>query len=113
DFTNGVQDNKSIGLHIFKGSGSTGDFTGIVVNNNVGVSGVAKSGSGTAASGLNIDSQGSGTSTVLVQNNHVFHYDEAGIRLNDVDGNSTLNAVVVGNSTSQGDASAFAGLYIN
>ena len=41
-----------------------GNFAGTVINNNIGVSGVAKSGAGPAASGLNIDSQGTGTGTV-------------------------------------------------
>ena len=102
----------SIGLNIFKGGGSTGTFAGTVANNTIGVSGVADSGSGPGASGLNVDSQGTGTSTIHVHNNDVYRYDEAGIRLNDVDGSSTFNAVLTDNSTSQPEPTAFAGLFV-
>jgi len=112
DFSNGGAGIKSIGLNIFKGGGSTGNFTGVVFNNSVGVSGVNDSGSGPAASALNVDSQGTGSFTLLLRNNSVFHYDEAGIRLNDVDGSSTFNAVVVGNTVSQPEPTAFSGLYV-
>ena len=112
DFSNGGNGIQSIGVNVFKGSGSTGNFSGTIIGNTIGVSGVARSGSGPAASALNLDSQGTGISTVLIQGNTVFHYDEAGIRLNNVDGSSTLNAVVVGNTVAEPDPGAFAGLFV-
>ena len=113
DFSNGGAGIKSIGVDLFMGGGSTGSFTGIVTGNNIGVSGVANSGSGAAASALNIDSQGSGTFTVLVQDNDIVNYDEAGIRLNDTNGSSTLNAVLVGNTVDEPGANSFTGLFVN
>jgi hypothetical protein len=112
DFSNGGDGIKSIGVNVFKGGGSTGNFSGTIIDNTIGATGVPGSGSGPAASALNLDSQGTGISTVLIQGNSVFGYDEAGIRLNNVDGSSVLNAVVVGNTVAEPDTNAFAGLFV-
>jgi uncharacterized repeat protein (TIGR01451 family) len=109
-----------IALNIFKGKNPSGtpaaNFTGTIFNNTIGNAGVAGSGAGPGSSGINVDQQGTGTGTVLIKNNVVRHYEEAGIRLNNVDNNnslSTLNATVIGNTTAEPELFAFAGVYVN
>src|SRR5205085_1685674 len=95
-------------------------------NNTVGITGQAGSGGGfgTSASAINIDQQGTGTGTVLIKNNIIRRYSEAGIRINNVDnhsndatgnflGASTLNATVIGNTTTEPDSpNAFSGIFV-
>ncbi|HST53042.1 MAG TPA: Ig-like domain-containing protein [Pyrinomonadaceae bacterium] len=111
----------SLGINtiIFKGHNSSGtpsgNFTGTIFNNTIGIAGAGGVGSGgggtgssfaTSAAGLDIDQQGSGTGTVLIKNNVIRHWTEEGIRLNNVDNlgtASTLNATVIGNVTAEPD----------
>ncbi|MCA1816957.1 MAG: Ig-like domain-containing protein [Acidobacteria bacterium] len=111
---------EGIGLNVFKGRNSAGtpaaNFTGTIFNNTIGDAGVPASGSGSGASALSVDQQGTGTHTVLIKDNVIRGYDEAGIRLDNVDNLnslSTLNATVVGNLVAEPDEFAFAGVYIN
>jgi hypothetical protein len=110
---------KGIGVVIFKGHNTSGtpggNFTGTIFNNTIGLTGQSHSGGGAAASALSIDQQGIGTGTVLVKNNVIRRNGEAGIRINNVDNLgqlSTLNATVIGNTVTEPDADAFAGVYV-
>jgi uncharacterized repeat protein (TIGR01451 family) len=107
-------------LNVFKAHNTAGtpagNFTGTIFNNTIGNTGVANSGSGAFADALNVDQQGTGTGTVLIKNNVIRRYDEAGIRINNVDNLgqlSTLNATVIGNTVTEPDADAFAGIWVN
>ena len=91
-------------------SGSGGTMTGSIINNRIGNTGVADSGS-ISASGIFISSLRSGTHTTNIANNIIKHYDEAGIFLRANDGASTLNANITGNTTNEPDGFAFAGLH--
>ena len=119
---NSFRDSKGIGVNVFKGrpaNGQTGGtWSGTIFNNTIGVTGVALSGSGAGASGLNVEAQGNGTHTTLVKNNVVRNYGEAGIKMSVVDANTsapvavTLNATVIGNTTAEPDPNnAFAGFF--
>ncbi|MGH9961231.1 MAG: hypothetical protein ACREBC_29590, partial [Pyrinomonadaceae bacterium] len=100
-------------------NGQTGGaWSGTIFNNTIGVTGVASSGSGAGASGMNVEAQGNGTHTTLVKNNVVRNYGEAGIKMSVVDANTvapvavTLNATVIGNLVAEGDpVNAFTGFY--
>jgi hypothetical protein len=98
-------------LLIFKAGGSTGNMSGTIFNNTIGTAGVAGSGSGPASGSIVVDTQGSGTGTVLVKNNVIRRYDEAGIKILASDGNATVNATVIGNTATEPDTNGLAGLY--
>jgi large repetitive protein len=110
---NGGTGIKSHVIEVNKGSGSgTSTFDGTIAGNTIGVAGTAHSGSGIGSNDIDINSQDNGTFTLLVQNNILTHYDTAGIQISQIAGSSTVNATVVGNTTSNGDSNAFAGLYV-
>jgi hypothetical protein len=127
---NKIANSLGIALLIFKGRQLTGspgaNFTGTIFNNTVGITGQAGSGGGfgSSASAINIDQQGTGTGTVLIKNNVIRRYSEAGIRVNNVDnhsndatgnflGASTLNATIIGNTTTEPDSpNAFSGIFV-
>ncbi|HEY0150071.1 MAG TPA: Ig-like domain-containing protein [Allosphingosinicella sp.] len=102
-----------------------GKFDGIIANNTFGVSGVTHSGSGAAADVLRIFSSGNAGTTretgtthsrFLIQNNIIQNYGEAGIQINARQGNSILDATVLGNTIRQpGTAAlgAFAAIWVN
>jgi uncharacterized repeat protein (TIGR01451 family) len=107
------------GINVFKAHNdpgtNAGSFTGTIFNNTLGIAGQANSGSGAGANGLEIDMQGTGTHTVLVKNNVIRRYDTAGISISTVDNlNSaaTLNATVIGNTTTEPDGDAFTGVFV-
>jgi uncharacterized repeat protein (TIGR01451 family) len=108
-FVNGT--GKTHSLLVFKGAGSTGSMSGTIFNNTFGTAGVPLSGSGVASSSLFVDTQGSGTGTVLIKNNFIRRYDEAGIRVSTIDGSAIVNATVIGNTTTEPGDFGFAGLY--
>ncbi len=102
-------------------TGGSGTWTGRVLNNQVGVSGVAGSGSGTGADGIRIVDAGNngaggangGANDTLVQGNTILNYGEVGLFLSATNGSNTLNATVFGNTMAQpGPAAggAFAGI---
>jgi uncharacterized repeat protein (TIGR01451 family) len=119
---NKIANATGIALLIFKGHNLAGtpaaNFTGTIFNNTVGITGQPGSGGGfgTSASAVNVDQQGTGTGTVLIKNNVIREYTEAGIRLNNIDNlgaATTLNATVVGNTVTEPDPNfAFAGIYV-
>ncbi|MGH9822929.1 MAG: immunoglobulin domain-containing protein, partial [Blastocatellia bacterium] len=74
--------------------------TGKIINNTVGTAGVPGSGSAVngGSDGIELDCDGQGTMTVLVQNNKVHGWDEFGMVFFAEEGNATLNATVIGNT---------------
>jgi hypothetical protein len=71
---------------------------------------VAKTGSN--SDGIFVRSAGSGTTTVVIQNNTITNWGNAGIHLQGNDGSSTINATVYGNSvTAPGVQFPFAALF--
>ncbi len=110
---NGGTGIKSNVIEVNKGSGSgTSTFDGTISGNTIGVAATAHSGSGIGANDIDINSQDNGVFNVLVKNNILTHYDTAGIQISQIAGSSTVNATVIGNTTSNGDSNAFAGLYV-
>ncbi|MFL6285731.1 MAG: beta strand repeat-containing protein, partial [Pyrinomonadaceae bacterium] len=99
-------------LSVFKGAPSTGQMNGTIFNNTFGTTGVAGSGSGPASDAMDVEVNGGGSGTVLIKNNVIRHYDEAGIKLIANDGSSTMNATVIGNTTLEPDANGGFGLYV-
>jgi len=96
-----------------KGSGSgSSTFDGTISGNTIGVAATAHSGSGLGSNDIDINSQDNGIFNILIQNNILTHYDTAGIQISQIAGDSTVNATVIGNTTSNGDSNAFAGLYV-
>ncbi|MEP6919708.1 MAG: Ig-like domain-containing protein [bacterium] len=103
-----------------------GKFDGKFTNNTVGVSGVAFSGGGNGADGIGIFASGNkaattrGTGTTdsrfLIQNNIFKRYGQTGVQISAVQGNSTLDATVIGNTMNEpGSAAggAFAAIWVN
>jgi uncharacterized repeat protein (TIGR01451 family) len=110
DFScNSFRDAKGHALLLVKGTGS-GSMSGTVFNNSIGVSGVDDSGS-TQASGIEVDSTGSGTHTALIKNNTIREYNLAGISAFANQGSSTLNLTVIGNTTTDPGDFPIAGFY--
>jgi VCBS repeat-containing protein len=110
---NGGTGIKSHVIEVNKGSGSgSSTFDGTISGNTIGVAGTAHSGSGLGSNDIDINSQDNGVFNVLIQNNILTHYDTAGIQIQQGPGNSTVNATVQGNTTSNPDANGFAGLYV-
>jgi len=76
-----------------------------VLNNAVGVSGVAASGSGPGADGVRIVDAGNdgagGANETLVQGNTILNYGEVGLFLSATNGNNILDATVFGNTMAQ------------
>ncbi len=95
-------------------SGSGGTMSGTINANNIGLTGVA--GSGSDFTGIFVSSLGSGTHTTAITNNVILHYNEEGILLKASDpltgGDSVLNATITGNVIDEPDAFAFAGIWV-
>ena len=116
---NTFRDAIGIALLVGKGNGK-GSFTGSIINNRVGVTGVADSGSAQAA-GIKITSNGTGTHTVMIANNDVRQTNEEGIYLQANDsqlvanggGQGVMNATVFGNTVAEPGAFSFAGLNVD
>ncbi len=106
-------------------SSSFADFVGIFSGNTIGVSGVARSGAGNGADGLSVihyrdETTAHGGSQVLIQNNTIQNYGEAGIKVGAQDGklsadnDGSLDATIFGNIIRQPGAindGAFAGIW--
>jgi hypothetical protein len=103
----------------------TSKFDGKIINNTFGVTGIARSGAGDGADAIGIFASGNqGTTRVngtthsrfLVQNNTIKRYGETGILINARQGNSILDATVLGNIINEpGTAAlgAFAAIWVN
>jgi Calx-beta domain/Bacterial Ig domain/Lamin Tail Domain len=95
-------------------------FDGKFLNNTVGVSGVSRSGAGNASDAVGIFASGNngshGDTKVLVQGNTIQQYGEVGVFFNARQGNSVMDATVLGNLIRQpGPAAqgAFGGIWAN
>ena len=112
---NTMQDSLGSALVIGKGTG-TGNFTGTISNNTIGVSGLANSGS-SQGSGIAVIHSGGGTSTAHITSNHILQYNNNGIQLQigaaSQGGNGTLNATVTGNTVAQPGTFATNGVFLN
>ena len=100
------------------GTGNAGTFFGKIINNTFGVSGLAHTAGGDGADAIGLFAGGNngshGGSRFLVQNNTIQNYGQTGIQIGAVDGNSTIDATVLGNTIRQpGSATkgAFAGIW--
>jgi uncharacterized repeat protein (TIGR01451 family) len=91
---NTFRDAKGVLLDVFKGNG-TGTATGSVVNNGLGVTGVANSGGDT---GLRVRSLGTGSHTIMVRDNDVRSVINDGMLFRPGEGSSTMNATILNNT---------------
>ena len=115
------------GAHIVSGGVSGGvKVEGKILNNTIGVTGVVSSGAGNAADALRLFASGNNANTTrvtgsthtkyLVQGNTIKRYGETGIQFNARQGNSTIDATVLGNTINEpGTAAqgAFAAIWVN
>lgn len=115
------------GAHIVSGGVSGGvKADGRIINNTFGVSGVVGSGAGGAADVLRLFASGNNAATTrvtgsthtryLVQNNIIQRYGEVGIQFNARQGNSIIDATVIGNTIREpGTAAlgAFGAIWVN
>jgi len=100
------------GLLVFMAPGLAGSsFTGSIAGNTIGVSGAANSGSLTA-SGIEINTQGVGTHTTLIDNNTIYQYNESGILLTAGDGSGAVNATLTRNTIASPGALAQYGIRV-
>jgi hypothetical protein len=96
----------TVGIFVAKGQDLNGTLSGTISGNTL----VAKTGSN--SDGIFVRCAGSGTATVLIQNNTITNWGNAGIHLQNNDGSTTTNATVFGNSVSAPGASfPFAALF--
>jgi hypothetical protein len=116
---NTLRDAVGIALLVGKGNGH-GTWSGTINANTIGLAGVANSGS-LEASGIKVDSNGTGTHTTLISNNVVHQTNEVGIFLQANDsqvglngGQGVFNATVIGNTVDTPNATnQFAGLDVD
>ncbi|HLM57534.1 MAG TPA: Ig-like domain-containing protein [Pyrinomonadaceae bacterium] len=115
------------GAHVVSGMVSGGGkFDGKVVSNTIGVDGVARTGAGNAADALRLFASGNKSASTrvtgtngtryLVQGNTIQNYGEVGIQFNARQGNSTIDATVLGNIIRQPGAAAqgaFGSIWVN
>jgi hypothetical protein len=110
---NSIRFSKGFGLLVAKaGIGSSGTVQGTIFNNRIGVEGTAGSASSEAA-GMNVDSRGGGTHTVLIKNNQVHEWGANGAyQIFNNQGSVVMNVTVQGNlSNNPHPSNALAGLY--
>ena len=85
-------------------------FSGRITNNNIGVTGVANSGSATS-NGIFGSFAGTGTVALTIANNRILNYGgNAGLYFDNTGGSYTANFTITGNVTAEPGAGAFAGL---
>jgi uncharacterized repeat protein (TIGR01451 family) len=97
---NTMRDAVGHALNVFMGTGGSADWDGIIDNNDIGVSGVADSGS-EQAHGINVEAQGAGSHTTAVTNNDIFQFFDRGIALFAIDGAGSMDATVTGNTLAE------------
>ena len=108
DFSNNptVTGNRAIGINVFANANHTGTISGRVVNNVIGTSGTLSSGS-KIGEGMEIDNEGGGTLTVLVDGNTVQEVGDGsgagfeGIYVNQAVTAGTTNATITNNTLDQ------------
>ncbi|HEU4595057.1 MAG TPA: Calx-beta domain-containing protein [Pyrinomonadaceae bacterium] len=108
---NSIRGSKGFGLLVAKTLGG-GTAQGTIFNNRIGVDGVVSSGS-SEASGMDVDTRGSGTHTVLIKNNQVHQWAaNGGFQIFNNQGNATMNVTLQGNLTNNPQSpNGLAGLY--
>lgn len=107
---NTIRDSNGTAIGVTKGAGS-GTFTGTINNNQVGVAGVANSGSA-AGSGISVITAEGGSHTTTITNNQVRQYNNFGIIVQagglPTVGTGNLKATVTGNTISNPGTAIFA-----
>jgi len=115
------------GAHIVSGGVSGGvKVDGRVISNTIGVTGVPFTGAGNAADALRLFASGNNTATTrisgvnytryFVQGNTIQRYGEVGIQFNARQGNSRMDATVLGNTIREPGApaqGAFGAIWVN
>jgi hypothetical protein len=97
-----------VGIFIAKGQ-DLGSMQGTINNNIIGPAKV-----GSNSDGIFVRSAGSGTCTALIKNNTITGWGDAGIHLQNNDGNCTMNASLFGNSvTAPGATFPYAPLFVD
>jgi hypothetical protein len=105
---NTLRDANGSAITLFKATAGT-SLSGTLNNNQIGVAGVAGSGSATG-NGIFLSAAGSGTITLTISNNVIRNYANAGIYADNTGGNYAVNVGITGNTTAEPSPSAFAGL---
>jgi VCBS repeat-containing protein len=77
-------------------STAAGEMHATITGNSIGTTGVAGSGSQTG-NGMNVVLGGSGTMTVLVEDNDVFNWEQVGINVQNSGGSGRMNATIENN----------------
>jgi hypothetical protein len=116
---NSIKDSIGTALIVAKGNGK-GAYTGSIVNNAIGVNGVALSGS-TQADGIKVTSNGTGTHVVRIADNVIHQTNEVGLFLQANDsmlggnggGQGIMSASVFNNLIDQPGSFSFAGLNVD
>jgi len=107
--SNSFRDADGSAISLFKAS-SGASLSGVVRSNTIGVAGVAGSGS-KSGNGIFLSSSGSGTNSLTIDNNIIRQYSgNAGIYMDNTDGNYGVNLNITGNTTAEPGPSVFAGL---
>ncbi|WP_246677702.1 hypothetical protein [Mesorhizobium sp. B2-4-18] len=97
----------TVGVFVAKGQ-DNGTLSGTIASNTIGP---AKSGAN--ADGIFVRSAGAGATTVLIQNNSLSGYGNAGIHLQNNDGSTTMNASVFGNVESSPNSQNGWGIFVD
>jgi Bacterial Ig domain/Bacterial cadherin-like domain len=105
---NTLRDANGSAITLFKATAGT-SLSGTLNNNQIGVAGVANSGS-VSGNGIFLSAGGSGTITLTISNNVIRNYANAGIYADNTGGNYAVNVGITGNTTAEPSPSAFAGL---
>src|ERR1051325_6474914 len=105
---NTLRDANGSAITLFKATAGT-SLSGTLNNNQIGVAGVAGSGSATG-NGIFLSAAGSGTITLTISNNVIRNYANAGIYPANTGGNYAVNVGITGNTPAEPSPSAFAGL---
>jgi hypothetical protein len=104
-----ARDAHGTGMTLFKGSAGT-SFVGRVDNTDIGVTGVASSGSA-SGNGVLLSASGAGTITLALVDSQILGYEgNAGLFADNTDGTYDLNLTLTGNRVAEPGGGAFAGL---
>ncbi len=98
-------------MNLFPSSSATSDVNGVITRNDIGLAGVNLSGSA-QGNCIVVISQGSATHNVTITHNNLHQYNEAGIRLDHIVGDGTLNATVTSNTIANPGPFTLSAIYI-
>jgi hypothetical protein len=106
----------TVGIFVAKGQ-DNGTLSGTIASNAIGPANPDISPAAglqpANADGIFVRSAGTGTNTVLIQNNTITGYGAAGIHLQNNDGSSTMNASIFGNTESSPNSVNFSGIFVD